>query len=135
MKPYYEDEAVTIYHGSVVECDAWTLTKERGGIGHGSAEKMCLSSSPARVTAISKPQSISTSARCGALSIPRGLAMRFRTRAVEAVRSAVLRILVHAGIVVLQKPNVTTSTKTPLITSLPISLFFVGDVTCRGMGA
>lgn len=74
LQPYYQDSAVTIYHGSVVNCDAWTPTNASADPAPASAVSRFLSERPGHASALSSPMSTSRSGRDGARIIMRGKA-------------------------------------------------------------
>lgn len=74
MKPYYDEDGITIYHGDVVNCDACTTRNAQGATEPESAEKTYHCSSPDQSLAISRPQSTSKRERDGDRSITHGRA-------------------------------------------------------------
>lgn len=132
MKPYYQDEWATIYHGSMVKCDAWTGQRDQGVTGRESGASQFRLSSEARSQDTSKVLNTSRRERDGGKIITPGKASASRKRADDLGHSGDTRKSAHAPSAdQADDPNDIISTETPRTTNRPTSSLSVENATWR----
>ena len=134
-KPYYSEDGVTIYHGSVVNCDIWTPARDQDVIGLESAVKPYRCSSLDLNLDTSKHKNISMDDPGGVTITIRGLARLSQKKVGDHVRSDAIVTSGHAGDVEHPKPSDTISTEIRQTINLPTSQSCAVDATWKGTDA
>lgn len=128
---YYQDSAVTLYRGVVIEYDAWVSDRRKQRemlsvvIELGCAAKTFHCFQRASQKATSRRLITSLSGNAGATSITRGWVPVFLRRAAERARSGATQTSGRAGHVAMSQPSATISTEIQAITSRQISPSYV----------
>jgi hypothetical protein len=133
MKPYYEDESVTIYN--VIDCNAWMQQKDNADTERVSAGTLYQKSNPALKLGTPKPLNILLNAYATGKNTRTG-------RAIKLVVSRDAPVLFgdtqpSGTVLSVANPqrNAITLTGTPPTTSQRISLFFADAATWQRMVA
>jgi len=144
MKPYFQDDAVTIYHlTNVLMCDnlsldnctevhIWMPKKEHSDTEQDNVVRISLNLHRAREKVTSKLKNILRNARGLGLSITIGRAIQLRGFRAVLERKGITKLnLVNS--VVIQKLNGITRTTIQQITNLIIYSSFAENATCNRM--
>ena len=139
MKPYYSDDAVTIYHGKnnscgydrpVVNCDLWMPRKEQSVTERGSAGSPSPSGNPAPNLDSNRRKNTSPSEQDGENSIQLGLEMRSQKRLDDHEPSGDIKTSGRAFCVEARNQNDTTQTGTRKTTDRPTLLSSADPAIC-----
>ena len=132
--PFYQDEAVTLYHGNVVKYHTCPR-KQRGDTALGCAARLFRTCRRVSQRATSNHRSMLRNALSTGLNITHGWATTCPKRVAALVRCGDSGTSGRAGHAVQSRRSVTISTAIPEITNRPISPSSVGVATWRRMVA